>query len=114
MDATAPNTPATIDADAVNTALKSLNAHMSVIHASLPPRTAFVVFTGHSDPRTMVALQARKSAFENALRASQTRSGSGQNPDGAPESVRWTASDARDLEEAVERARRGMLFLSLK
>ncbi|EJC98240.1 uncharacterized protein FOMMEDRAFT_143323 [Fomitiporia mediterranea MF3/22] len=106
--------PLEADPATVENALKTLNSHLSLIHASLPPRTAFVVFTGHSDPRPMVALQARKNAFENALRASQASSSTSGSSVSVPEGVRWTASDARDLEEAVERARQGMLFLSLK
>ncbi|KAL5522447.1 hypothetical protein ACEPAG_8463 [Sanghuangporus baumii] len=99
---------------AEDAALRTLNSHLTIIHATLPPRTAFVVFTGHSDPRPMVALQARKTAFENAIRALQTNSNSPLNAASVPEGVRWTNADARDLEEAVERARRGLLFLSLK
>lgn len=95
-------------------ALRTLNSHLTIIHATLPPRTAFVVFTGHSDPRPMVALQARKTAFENAVRALQMTSKQPLNASSVPEGVRWTTADARDLEEAVERARKGLLFLSLK
>ena len=61
-------------------------------------------------------LQARKSRFESALRAhlsGSTGAGEGGIKE-LPEGVRWTTGDARDLEEAVERARRGMLFLALK
>ncbi|KAH8114295.1 hypothetical protein DFH11DRAFT_1727273 [Phellopilus nigrolimitatus] len=103
------------DANAIDSALKTLNAHVSIVHASLPARTAFVVFTGHADPRTMVELQARKAAFEGALRTTQAAgAGGGVGAGTVPEGVRWTMADVRALEEAVERARRGMLFLCLK
>lgn len=94
----------------LQTTLASLNAHLSKIHASLPPRTAFVLFTGHSDPRRMTQLNARKAQFDNALRA-------GKSPEeiAAGESgIRWTAADGRELEEAVELARRGLVFLGVK
>lgn len=91
--------------EVLNETLQTLNNHLMTIHASLPPRTAFIIFTGHSDPRKMAALNARKAQFETALRSGK-----------APEEldVRWTAADGRDLEEAVELARRGLLFLGVK
>ena len=87
--------------------LTSLNAHLKALHASLPPRTALVIFTGHSDPRRMSILNARKIAFESALKSGKT-----------PEEIRplgltWSATDGRDLEEAVELARRGLLFIGV-
>ena len=104
----------------IKTALKQLDSHLSVVHASLPPRTALVVFTGHSDPRTMGKLQARKAEFENALRngivgASGNVLGEASiGAGGTNGDVRWSAADARALEEAVELAKRGLLFLCIK
>ncbi|KAF8971279.1 hypothetical protein BDZ97DRAFT_1914265 [Flammula alnicola] len=88
--------------------LSNLDKHLKTLHASLPPRTALVIFTGHSDPRKMSILNARKNAFESALKSGKT-----------PEEIRplgltWSATDGRDLEEAVELARRGLLFLGIK
>lgn len=88
-------------------ALSRLNSHLALIYASLPSRTAFVVFTGHSDPREMVALQARKNEFDGALKA-------GKTPEDVPRELWWTAADGRALEEAVERTKRGLLLLCLK
>ncbi|KAG5636152.1 hypothetical protein H0H81_008983 [Sphagnurus paluster] len=85
----------------------AMNTHLRTLHSSLPPRTALVIFTGHSDPRRMAALNARKATFENAVRSGKTAEQMG--PD-----VRWTASDARELEGAVELAKRGLLFLGIK
>ncbi|KAH6885651.1 hypothetical protein BKA70DRAFT_1123873, partial [Coprinopsis sp. MPI-PUGE-AT-0042] len=85
--------------------LKTLNGHLQTIHAALPSRTVFLLFTGHSDPRTMTALSARKSAFEGALRFV---------PEYAGGPVTWTMADARGLEEAVEVTKRGLLFLGVK
>ncbi|KAF9483118.1 ribonuclease H-like protein [Pholiota conissans] len=88
--------------------LSALNTHLAAVHAALPPRTALVIFTGHSDPRRMSMLNARKNAFENALK-------SGRTPEEMrPQGLTWSATDARDLEEAVELARRGLLFLGIK
>jgi len=93
--------------EVLNPILETLNTQLKTLHASLPPRTAMVIFTGHSDPRRMAALNARKTAFENAIR-------SGKTPEELGPDVRWTASDARELEGAVELAKRGLLFLGIK
>lgn len=88
--------------------LSQLNQHLKSLHGALPTRTALVIFTGHSDPQRMSALNARKNAFEGAIK-------SGKTPEEiAVMGLTWTASDARDLEEAVELARRGLVFLGIK
>ncbi|KAJ6493808.1 ribonuclease H [Mycena vulgaris] len=92
--------------DVLEPVLQTLDQHLKTLYASLPPRTALVVFTGHSDPRRMALLNARKSAFESAIRSGMPAEELG--PDG-----RWTASDGRDLEEAVALAKRGLLFLGV-
>ncbi|KAF8893593.1 hypothetical protein BD779DRAFT_1507113 [Infundibulicybe gibba] len=75
-----------------------LSDRLKTLYASLPPRTALVIFTGHSDPRRMSSLNARKNIFETAIKAGKK-----------PEEI-----EPEDLEEAVERARRGLLFLGMK
>ena len=100
MPAPAPEVLASVLAD--------LNTHLKTLHVSLPARTALVIFTGHSDPRRMASLNGRKTAFEAALRNGKTPE------DAGVEGGRWTGSDARDLEEAVELAKRGLLFLGIK
>lgn len=88
--------------------LGALNVHLAKLHQALPTRTALVIFTGHSDPRKMTLLNAKKTAFETAYR-------SGKNlTEMAELGLSWTASDVRDLEEAVELAKRGLLFLGIK
>ncbi|KAJ7213036.1 ribonuclease H [Mycena pura] len=93
-------------ADVMDPVLTALDAHLKALTAALPPRTALVVFTGHSEPRRMALLNARKSAFEAAIR-------SGMPPEEVGADLRWTASDGRDLEEAVALAKRGLLFLGV-
>lgn len=56
----------------------------------------------------MSLLQTRKSSFENAVRG-----GGGAASEPIPNGVSWTMSDGRELEEAVEKAKRGLLFLCL-
>ena len=105
--ASAPGAPpAEADAD-VPAVLAALDAQLRALYAALPARTAFVVFTGHADPRAMAALNARKAAFEGALRMGKSAEELGAD-------ARWTSADGRALEEEVERAKRGLLFLAVK
>ncbi|OBZ74580.1 hypothetical protein A0H81_05096 [Grifola frondosa] len=87
--------------------LASLNSQLQQLYAALPPRTALIIFTGHSDPRRMAELNARKATFENALRSGKTLEDVGKES-------RWTSADGRELEEEVEKAKRGLLFLGVK
>ncbi|VDB86857.1 unnamed protein product [Peniophora sp. CBMAI 1063] len=63
-------------------ALTNLNARLAEIHAALPPRTALIVMSGHSDPREMSKLSARRLAFEAHQRAAAAKSM--QRPAGLP------------------------------
>ncbi|KII92706.1 hypothetical protein PLICRDRAFT_155437 [Plicaturopsis crispa FD-325 SS-3] len=99
--------PAEVPASTIAPVVSALNTHLKALHASLPPRTALLIFTGHSDPRRMAMLNARKSAFETSLR-------SGKTPEDIGRDNWWTSVDARELEEEVEKAKRGLLFLSIK
>jgi RNA exonuclease 1 len=56
----------------------------------------------------MASLNAQKMAFEAALRNGKTPE------DAGVDGLRWTMSDGRELEEAVELAKRGLLFLGIK
>ncbi|KAI0691614.1 hypothetical protein C8Q76DRAFT_255245 [Earliella scabrosa] len=87
--------------------LSTLDAQLQQLYAALPARTALVIFTGHSDPRRMAELNARKAAFEGALKMGRKAEELG------PES-RWTSADGRELDEEVEKAKRGLLFLGVK
>ena len=93
--------------EAITTAQKTLNEQLMQLYTSLPPHTAVVIFTGHSDPRHMASLNARKVAFESAIK-------SGKKAEDIDRSEWWTASDGRALEEEVEKAKRGLLFLGIK
>ncbi|THU83469.1 ribonuclease H [Dendrothele bispora CBS 962.96] len=87
--------------------LAQLNTQLKTIYSALPSSTALIIFTGHSDPRTMVALNGRKNAFETAIR-------SGKPIDKLEKEEQWRAGDVRALEEAVELTKRGLLFLGIK
>ena len=110
----------------------------------MPPRTALIIISGHSDPREMSRLSARRLAFEAYQRAAAAKAtarlahlppkpanpfvipsvvkvepevkvdGDAEKDEDGEEKPSWTAVDARALEEAVAHARRGLLFLSFK
>ena len=84
----------------------AFDTHLRTLYAALPPRTAILLFSSHSDPRRMSALNARKFAFDTAIR-------SGKKPEELKD-VRWTTADGRELEEVVELTKRGLLFLCIK
>ena len=44
-------------------AVTNLNAQLTMPHAALPPRTAFLLFPRHSDPRSMSVLAARRAQY---------------------------------------------------
>ncbi|KAI9434729.1 hypothetical protein H4582DRAFT_1881782 [Lactarius indigo] len=94
-------------------AVTDLNAHLTALHAALPPRTALLLFSGHSDPRSMSTLAARRAECQGGQNQRQSGSGAGAGTgDGA--AVRWSTADDRALEEAVARARVGLLFVGVK
>jgi RNA exonuclease 1 len=100
-------TPPEISLSELKVLLTELDERLTKIHDALPSRTALIIFTGHSDPRRMVQLNARKTAFETALK-------SGKAPESISSEIRWTTEDAREMEGAVTRAKRGLLFLGVK
>ena len=88
--------------------LSNLNTQLKSLQDSLPSRTALIIFTGHSDPRRMSALNMRKSAFDTGYKSGKTPEE--LNRDG----ITWSAGDGRELEYEVELAKRGLLFLGVK
>jgi RNA exonuclease 1 len=105
-DANPPPPPPPTDVSP-ESVLATLNTQLHTLYASLPSRTALIIFTGHSDPRRMVTLVGRKTAFENALK-------SGKMLEDLDKDMWWSTADGRELEEEVEKAKRGMMFLGIK
>nr|VWP02055.1 Thioredoxin 1 (Trx-1) [Ganoderma boninense] len=87
-------------AEALLETMAALDGQLRALYAALPARTAVVIFTGHADPRRMAELNARKAAFENALRA-------GKSGEELGTEARWTSADGRELEGGRSRRRRG-------
>jgi RNA exonuclease 1 len=47
---------------------QTLNDNLFSLYKSLPPATAFVLLSGHGDPRRMSELNTKKGIFETAIR----------------------------------------------
>ena len=58
----------------------------------------------------MAVLNVRKTAFESLIRQGKSAEEMATSMWGS----RWTAADGRELEEAVELTKRGLLFLGVK
>jgi RNA exonuclease 1 len=94
-------------------AVTNLNAYLTTLHVALPPHTALLLFSGHSNPRSMSTLAARRTEYQTSQQQ-QENQGSGSSGATVPDGVRWSTADDRALEEAVVRARMGLLFVGVK
>ncbi|GAA6060288.1 hypothetical protein JCM10212_002929 [Sporobolomyces blumeae] len=90
----------------ISAAQSKLSAHLAQLHASLPPLTALIVFTGHSDPRKMSALAAKKAKFDRLWKTTPQSQIADED--------RWMESDDRQLVDEVERCRFGLSFYCVK
>lgn len=96
-----------VDEEELDAALERLDARLTRLHGSLPENTALILLTGHSDPREMLALSARRTKWERAFQSK----GDGEEL-GVDE--RWSTEDDRELERMVAETREGMAFFCVK
>lgn len=97
---------AAAEADAVKQAYRELNNQIKSLYQSLPPRTALVLFTGHSDPRRMGQLLSKKNKFDRLWKTVK--------PEQIKPEDKFMATEERELQEQVERAKMGMAFFACK
>ena len=109
-----PPSPEDKSSNALFAAVTNLNAYLTTLHAALPPHTALLLFSGHSDPRSMSTLAARRAEYQISQQQPQGNQSSGSSGATVPGGVRWSTADDRALEEAVVRARMGLLFVGVK
>lgn len=88
-------------------AYANLNQYLRSIYDALPANTAFIVASGHGDPRTVTALNSKKHRFEMLYKTGKPISTMTQDE-------KWSEGDERDLQAAVARVREGMTFLAIK
>ncbi len=91
----------------VQQALTNLNSRIDRLHSSLAPNSAFVIITGHSNPRPMLALTAKRQKWERLVKQIG-------DVEDIPKEERWMSEDDRALETAAAEAREGMAFFCVK
>jgi RNA exonuclease 1 len=96
-DALDRNTP-------ISTAVTSLVSRIQKIYDSLPPCTAFIVFSGSGDPREMSKLHAMQAQFKREYKIKKWDE----------LSVKWTDVEEQALKKATREARQGIAFIGVK
>ncbi|KAK0368837.1 exonuclease [Colletotrichum limetticola] len=86
--------------------LARLSVSLQAIHESLPPCTAFIVYTGSGDPREMSRLQAIHTQWKREYNTP------GKKWDQL--SVKWTDEEEQALRRAVIKARQSIGFIGVK
>ncbi|KAI9848953.1 MAG: hypothetical protein M1837_005842 [Sclerophora amabilis] len=93
-----------VPAKRLGSAVSKTVANICAIFGSLPPCTAFIVYSGSGDPREMSRLQALQQQFR---REYQTKKWDEL-------SVRWTDTEDQQLRAATRKAREGIAFITVK
>jgi RNA exonuclease 1 len=89
----------------LKTAISTLSSRIQKIHASLPPCTALIIYSGSGDPREMSRLQAMQTQFKREYKIKKWDE----------LSVKWTDVEEQALRRAVREAREGGLgFVGVK
>jgi RNA exonuclease 1 len=94
------------DKSELEQALARLSERLTRIYASLPPCTAFMLYSGSGDPRDMSRLQKMQSQWRKEYNTP------GKNWNEL--SVKWTDVEEQALKEAARKARSGIGFIGVK
>ena len=97
---TSPPTPTTLLHKTLTTTL----THLSQIHASLPPCTALVIYSGSGDPRELSRLQNMQAQFKREYATKKWDE----------LSIKWTDVEEQELKQAARAAREGCGFVVVK
>lgn len=89
---------------ALSAAIARTISHISAIYASLPPKTAFIVYSGSGDPRELRRLTEMQTQFKKAY----------QTLKWDELSVKWTDVEEQALRAAAVKARSGIGFVVVK
>jgi RNA exonuclease 1 len=92
-----PDTP-------ISTATSDLVSRLQKIYDSLPPCTAFIIYSGSGDPREMSRLQAMQTQFKKEYKIKKWDQ----------LSVKWTDTEEQALKRVVRQARNGIAFMAVK
>jgi RNA exonuclease 1 len=85
-------------------AARALTSRVKAIYDSLPPCTAFIVYSGSGDPREMSRLQQVQQTFKREFKVKKWDQ----------LSVKWTDVEEQELKRAARRARNGVGFVCVK
>lgn len=92
-----PSTP-------VQDATAALTKRIYEIYQSLPPCTAFIIYSGSGDPREMSRLQNMQQTFKREFKVKKWDQ----------LSVKWTDEEEQALKKAARQARNGLGFVTVK
>jgi RNA exonuclease 1 len=95
---------ATPNAEALSKAVAETVQHISDIYDALPPCTAFIVYSGHGDPREVFRMQALHQQFKQEYRTKKWDQ----------LSVKWTDVEEQKMRKACKKAREAIGFVTVK
>lgn len=105
--ATLPSLPPPVKLDenkSIDVATKELTVRLKQIYDSLPPCTAFIIYSGSGDPREMSRLQTMQATFKREYKIKKWDE----------LSVKWTDVEEQALKKAAKVARDGVGFVGVK
>jgi RNA exonuclease 1 len=94
----------TLQSRSIDNAAALLSSRIFAIYRSLPPCTAFIVYSGSGDPREMSRLQAMQQTFKREFNIKKWDQ----------LSVKWTDVEDQALKMAARQARDGIGFVCVK
>ncbi|KAB8292138.1 hypothetical protein EYC80_007881 [Monilinia laxa] len=105
-DAKIPSSPSEppLTNDPISTATLALTNRIYKIYNSLPPCTAFILYSGSGDPREMVRYQKMKQQFQHEYKTTKWDQ----------LSVKWTDVEEQAMNRAADEARNGIGFIAVK
>lgn len=97
--------PAPTESTIFDHAVTATVSHIQHIYESLPPCTLFIVYSGTADPRNVTKLQSMHRKYLEEFRSRVPWD---------QLSVKWTDTEEQMLKGAVEKAREGCAFMTVK
>ncbi|ESZ94348.1 hypothetical protein SBOR_5257 [Sclerotinia borealis F-4128] len=99
-----PTTTEPSSSSPFSSATLALTQRIHKIYNSLPPCTAFIIYSGSGDPKEMVRYQKMKQQFQHEYKTTKWDQ----------LSVKWTDVEEQALNKAADEARSGVGFIGVK
>lgn len=93
-----------VSTDEMKPVLAGLDENISRLWEALPPCTALMVISGSGDPREMSRLHAKKRLYDSELKVKKWDD----------VTVKWMDEDQQAYTLAVDKARTGLGFITIK